>query len=85
MNAGASPTAVLATTITGMHASDFAIAETTCTAPLNFGSSCTVSVVFTPGAAGDRQAVVTTTGNPGGTVSSALGGTGVSPHPRRLP
>jgi Abnormal spindle-like microcephaly-assoc'd, ASPM-SPD-2-Hydin len=51
-NVGGSPIANVGFSITGAAASSYSIAGTTCGALLNNGSSCTVQIVFTPGATG---------------------------------
>jgi len=51
-NIGGSPMANVSFSITGAAASSYSIAGTTCGAVLNNGSSCTVQIVFTPGATG---------------------------------
>jgi hypothetical protein len=51
-NIGGSPMANVGFSITGVAASSYSIAGTTCGALLNNGSSCTVQIVFTPSATG---------------------------------
>jgi hypothetical protein len=51
-NIGGSPMANIGFSITGVAASSYSIAGTTCGALLANGSSCTVQIVFTPGATG---------------------------------
>ena len=51
-NAGGAPMANIGFSITGDAASSYSIAATTCGAVLANGSSCTVQIVFTPGATG---------------------------------
>ncbi|WP_124848090.1 S-layer family protein [Acidipila sp. EB88] len=57
-NQGASPMTGVAFATTG---TDFAISSTTCGATLTSGSSCQVSVVFTPGVIGNRVGALTVT------------------------
>lgn len=67
--------------VTGADASDFTWTAN-CPAVLKANSSCTISVVFTPGAVGLRQASLTANDNaPGGSQSIPLSGTGVAPQP----
>jgi hypothetical protein len=51
-NVGGSPMANIGFSITGAAASSYSISSTTCGALLNNGSSCSVQIVFTPGATG---------------------------------
>jgi hypothetical protein len=80
-NIGSLPLTVTAVMITGANASDF-MTPMTCSPqaflPANSGagSTCSVSVSFTPTAAGPRQAILTTT-DAAGTQSSLLTGTGI--------
>jgi hypothetical protein len=60
----------------GAHATDFTIGATTCAGPLAGGATCTVSVSFTPLAAGARVATLTVAASPGGSVSATVSGTG---------
>jgi hypothetical protein len=64
--------------LSGANAADFAVsaANTNCTT-LQPAQSCTVSVTFTPSAAGLRQAVLTVNGSNGGTYQVQLQGTGL--------
>ena len=67
--------------ITGADAGDFT-PTANCPALLPANKSCTVSVVFTPAAAGLRQASLTANDNaPGSPQSVPLSGTGVAPEP----
>jgi hypothetical protein len=76
-NTGTGPSGPVSVAITGTNAGDFAEGSSTCGSPIAAGSSCTVSVRFAPAAAGARSATLSATASPGGSVSSALHGTGV--------
>ncbi len=67
------------TTVTSSNPSEFTIVSRTCTdgATVNPGSSCTVSVQFSPAASGARNGLVTVTSNGTGSPQSfAVSGTG---------
>jgi hypothetical protein len=51
-NSGGAPLANVGFEITGVAAANYSIAATTCGALLSNGNSCTVQIVFTPGATG---------------------------------
>lgn len=69
----------IAITLSGANAASFA-QNTTCGATLAAGASCTVSIVFTPGAAGDASATLNIADNAGGSPQSVpLTGTGAAP------
>ncbi len=76
---GTLPLDVTGVTVTGAAASDFSVSEDTCTgSPLPVGGSCSVSVVFTPTAAGARSAsLVVSASSFAGTHPVSLSGTGV--------
>ena len=57
-NTGGAAAAKVGFQITGQFASSFATGATTCGATLDTGSSCTVQVVFTPGASGGSAATL---------------------------
>lgn len=78
-NGGAEPVATLSQSITGAGASHFSIvaAGTTCAGSLAGMSSCNIRVRFTPTALGELSASLDVVGSTGGTVSSALTGTGL--------
>ncbi|MBX3275855.1 MAG: choice-of-anchor D domain-containing protein [Sandaracinaceae bacterium] len=78
-NGGAEPVATLSQSITGAGASHFSIvaAGTTCAGSLAGMSSCNIRVRFTPTALGELSASLDVVGSTGGTVSSALTGTGI--------
>src|SRR5262249_20008081 len=66
-----------AATVTGANASDFALTVNECSGrSLAAGASCTLTVTFTPVAAGARSATVTVTGTGGASATGRLTGTG---------
>jgi subtilisin-like proprotein convertase family protein len=80
-NQGSVTTGVLAVTVVGAAAADYSQTNN-CedgggpgTDVLIAGASCTVDVTFSPTARGARNASIQITGNPGGTVTTALNGT----------
>ncbi len=78
MNTGGAPL-TFSISITGTNASDFA-QTSTCESPLAAGSSCTVSVTFTPAAAGSFSASLSVADNASGSPHTvALTGTGTLP------
>jgi hypothetical protein len=58
-NVGTSQIAITSIGISGANAGDFAIASKTCGDSLAASSSCTVAIIFTPQAAGTREATFT--------------------------
>ena len=58
-NIGTSPIAISSIGFSGANAGDFAISSKTCGASLAASSSCTVTTIFTPLAAGTREATLT--------------------------
>jgi pimeloyl-ACP methyl ester carboxylesterase len=65
-NTGSAPLTITALAISGPNAGDFAIQSTsTCNTsrPVAAGASCSISIVFTPSAAGTRSATLTITDN----------------------
>ena len=79
-NSGTAPLTINTIIIGGTNSGDFA--ETTnCGASLAVSASCSISVTFTPAAAGTRTAslyVIDNSGNSGSTQTVALSGTGVA-------
>jgi hypothetical protein len=75
-NTGMTSTGMLATVIQGTHPGDFAIlpGSNTCGAPLAPGGQCSMTLVFKPTAAGDRDATVNVTAGSGGVASLLLQG-----------
>jgi hypothetical protein len=61
-NTGTSSLTVSGVTVSGMNASDFAETNT-CTSALAPGATCSISIVFTPGASGPRIASLSITDN----------------------
>ena len=75
-NPGTAPLAISSVTLTGANAGSFAIVNNGCASTLAVGASCTVSVTFTPSAAGSFSAALTVA-DAVGTQSAALSGTGI--------
>src|SRR6185312_10835062 len=68
---------------TGADAGDFSITANTCGTALTQGSSCTVTVVFTPSAIGDRVALFSVTDNAIASPQTAeVSGTGANSTPQ---
>ena len=77
-NTGNAPLLVSGVSLGGSNATDFA--ETTGCASVAPGTSCTISVIFTPALAGAKSATLTITHNAAGSPSVvSLSGTAVSP------
>jgi len=78
-NTGGSPMANIGFSITGAAASSYSIAATTCGALLANGSSCTVQIVFTPGATGAIAASLAVSSSTSGVapISVPLNGSGI--------
>lgn len=77
INQGGAATGVLAATLAGAAPADFALATDTCTGvALAPGVGCVMTVTFTPLTSGSRSAVLRLTGNPGGSTTASLLGTG---------
>ena len=62
-NSGTQPTSVPGFELAGTDVSDFAITSSTCNSNLNAGSSCALTISFTPSSPGARSANVTTFGD----------------------
>jgi len=79
-NEGSKTVSLYQITFVGTDAGDFSQSNTsTCGSTLGAGASCTVEVVFTPGAAGSRAASLMISDNGGGSPQVvALAGTGTS-------
>ncbi|HEY0638006.1 MAG TPA: discoidin domain-containing protein, partial [Pseudonocardiaceae bacterium] len=74
-NTGSGPATLSGVTVTGDYAR-----STTCGSSLAAGASCTVSVTFTPTAAGTRSGTLTVAGSaPGAPHTASLTGDGVAP------
>jgi len=82
-NTGNATLNITTVTLAGTNAADFSAATNTCNgAALASNATCTVGVVFTPGAVGVRTATFQVADNAAGTPQSAtLTGTGVAPGP----
>ncbi len=81
-NTGNAPLTISGIALTGTNAGDFAQTNTCPVAPstLAAGANCTISVTFTPGAAGSRSAGVSVTDDAGGSPQTvALTGAGQAP------
>ena len=77
-NTGTATLTGIAISVAGTNASDFA-ETTTCGTTLAAGSSCAISIVFTPGAAGTRTATLQVADNASGSPQSVpITGTGVT-------
>lgn len=77
-NVSGSAVNLLPASVSGVHASAFQILSSTCTGSLGPGSSCGISLRFTPAFAGPHSAALNVAAFPGGTVTAALSGTGTS-------
>ena len=77
-NTGQSASGPISVMVTGTDTADFVIDANSCTAPLAAGGTCSVSVHFTPAAAGARTATLSVSGTPGGAVTASLKGTGAT-------
>ncbi len=62
-NQGTAALSITSAALTGVNAGDFAISANTCGTTLQGSGTCTISVVFSPSAAGTRSAAVTFTDN----------------------
>ncbi|MCA1832628.1 MAG: choice-of-anchor D domain-containing protein [Actinomycetota bacterium] len=78
-NSGGLPSGVPALALAGADVTQFAISSNGCASPLGAGQSCTATVRFVPASTGSKNATLTATASPGGTVSSTLQGIGVAP------
>ena len=80
-NVGAQALTIAGASIGGANPGDFAITADACAGrTLAFDHSCTVTVRFTPAAAGARSAAIILTDNEPTAGSIALSGTGVTPR-----
>ena len=80
-NSGSGTLAISSFAVVGANAADYAQTNT-CPAALAAGSSCTISVTFTPTAAGTRAASVTITDDAAGSPHGvSLTGNGATPQP----
>jgi hypothetical protein len=75
-NSGSTPLTISGFSVKGTNASDF-METNNCPATLNAGSSCSITVSFTPAKTGARTATLNITDNvQSGSSQLALGGTG---------
>ena len=75
-NTGTAPLTVQAASVAGVNAADFT-ATNGCTVAVAPGATCTISVTFTPAAAGARTGTLTITST-GGSATVTLNGTGAA-------
>jgi hypothetical protein len=78
-NTGQGTSGPVSVSLSGANQADFSVDSTTCGAALPGGGTCTVSVQYAPAAAGAGTATLSATASPGGTATSALQGTGITP------
>ena len=79
-NTGGAPVSLGSPTFAGTNASDFRLASSTCGSTLAAQTSCSLSVVFAPAAAGAHAAQLQLTGSaPGSPYTVNLTGSGVTP------
>ena len=78
-NSGTATLNITSIALAGANAGDFSSSSPTCNSPIAVNSACTISITFTPQAAGLRSATVTVTDNaPDSPQTLALNGTGAS-------
>ena len=78
-NSGNAPLTISSASIVGPNASDFRISSSGCGAPISAGTSCSMTVVFTPTSFGSRGATLQLVDNsPDLTQTIAVSGTGVA-------
>jgi hypothetical protein len=78
-NSGQGDSGTVAVSVSGANQADFVVDSTTCGPALPGGGFCTISAHYTPSATGPGGADLAVTSTPGGTASSALQGTGITP------
>ncbi len=78
-NTGGGASGVPAIALTGVQSTQFNIVSNGCTAAIPGGGSCMVTVRFSPTTTGIKTAVLNVSGTPGGTDTSDLSGTGITP------
>ncbi|WP_190276631.1 choice-of-anchor D domain-containing protein [Catenulispora acidiphila] len=76
-NDGVATSGPVTVALSGANAADFTVDANGC-ATVAMKQSCQISVHLTPGATGDRTATLTVSGNPGGTATVTLHGTGIA-------
>ena len=80
-NSGSATLSITTVSVTGANAADFVATGTCPGAALAINATCSISVTFTPGAVGLRQATLQITDNAADTPQSiALSGTGLAPN-----
>jgi hypothetical protein len=78
-NSGGAPLSITSLAIAGTNASDFSEIANTCGSSLASGGNCTIEVMFTPSAVGQRTATLNISDNASGSPQAAiLTGTGSS-------
>jgi sugar lactone lactonase YvrE len=78
-NSGTAVLNISGITLAGANPTEFSISANTCEVTLAAGASCTISVTFTPEAAGSFSAAISVADDaPGSPQSSALSGTGTA-------
>lgn len=81
-NTGTAALSILGTSISGLNAADFNTSATTCGSSLAANASCTISLTFSPRAAGSRNATLTITDSIASSPQSIpLTGTGMTAMP----
>ena len=81
-NSGTAPLHISSIVVGGVNASDYSSSSSTCNAAIAVNSGCTVTVTFTPQAAGVRSALLTITDDaPNSPQTVTLSGTGFSNGP----
>jgi hypothetical protein len=79
-NSGTAALNIAALTLVGANASDFAVSGNGCSAAVAAGQTCTISLTFTPSAAGSRVATLQIPSDASnGTQSVGLSGIGIAP------
>ena len=85
-NGSAAAVSLTNISISGTNAADFTVSAKTCSASLGASASCTVSVTFTPSAAGSRTAALSFTDSAGNSPQTVtLSGTGATANASVLP
>jgi Chitobiase/beta-hexosaminidase C-terminal domain/Abnormal spindle-like microcephaly-assoc'd, ASPM-SPD-2-Hydin len=62
-NSGGAPLQIMSAVLTGFNSSDFSVSADTCSGSIAANASCTISIVFSPTAAGVRTTTLTITDN----------------------
>ena len=78
-NSGGVASGALSVALTGANASEFAVVASGCAAALAPAATCSVTVRFSPIAAGAKAASLDVSATPGGTASATLSGNGLTP------